>query len=97
MLALETAASSSCPTGADCVNYSMTLPAGDPYVGAYSSNGPTLSHSYPLAAYVLDGLAFVPSSGGTADCTPSEQKTPAYVWTTGATFIVVAPTLGFTH
>ena len=67
------------------------------YVGAYSANGATLSQSSPLAAYVLDGLAFVPSSGGTADCTPSEQKTPAYVLTTGGTFVVVAPTLAFTQ
>ncbi len=97
MLALETAASSSCLTGTDCVNYSMTLPAGGPYVGAYSANGATLAQSSPLAAYVLDGLAFVPSSGGTTDCAPSEQKTPAYVLTTGGTFVVVAPTLAFTQ
>jgi hypothetical protein len=97
MLALETAAASSCPTGTDCVNYSMTLPAGGPYVGAYSANGATLAQSSPLAAYVLDGLAFVPSSGGTTDCAPSEQKTPAYVLTTGGTFVVVAPTLAFTQ
>ena len=96
MLALETAGASSCPTGTDCVSYSMTLPAGGPYVGAYSANGVTLSQSSPLAAYVLDGLAFVPSSGGTADCSPSEQKTQAYVLTTTGSFAVVAQTLTFT-
>ena len=96
MLALETAGVSSCPTGTDCVSYVVTLPAGGPYVGAYSANGVTLSQSSPLAAYVLDGLAFVPSSGGTADCSPSEQKTQAYVLTTTGSFAVVAQTLTFT-
>jgi hypothetical protein len=33
------------------------------------------SQSFPLAAYAFDGLAFVPSSGGAADGSPSEQKT----------------------
>jgi Domain of unknown function (DUF4382)/Carboxypeptidase regulatory-like domain len=77
-LAVETAASASCPQGVDCVNYSMVLPAGGPYVGAYSASGTTLALSAPLATYVVDGLAFVPSSGGTLNCTPSEQKTQAY-------------------
>ncbi len=77
-LAVETAASASCPQGTDCVNYSMMLPAGGPYVGAYSTSGVTLTLSAPLATYVIDGLAFVPSSGGTANCTPTEQKTQAY-------------------
>jgi Domain of unknown function (DUF4382) len=97
MLSLETAAAPSCPTGTDCASYSITLPAGGPYVGAYSPNGATLSQSSPLAAYVLDGLAFVPSSGGTTDCSPVEQKTPVYALTSGGTFVVAAPTLAFTQ
>jgi hypothetical protein len=74
MLALETAAASSCPAGTDSVSYSVMLPAGGPYVGAYSANGAALSPSSPLAAYVLDGLAFVPSSGGTPDCARGNRK-----------------------
>lgn len=77
-LVVETAASQSCPTGTDCVNYTMTLPAGGPYVGAYTTSGVTLALSAPLATYVVDGWAFVPGSGGTADCTPPEQKTQAF-------------------
>lgn len=78
-LAVETATSSSCPTGTACVNYSMLLPAGGPYIGAYSASGATLAQSSPLGTYVIDGLAFVPSSGGVPDCVPSEQKTPPYI------------------
>jgi Domain of unknown function (DUF4382) len=95
-LALETASSSSCSAGTDCATYTMLLPAGGPYVGAYSASGTTLSQSAPLATYIVDGLAFVPSSGGTADCTPSEQKTVSYQLATGGSNIVVQP-LAFTQ
>jgi hypothetical protein len=61
-LALSTAASSSCAMGTDCVSYAMTLPAGGPYVGAYSASGATLTQSSLLATYAVDGLGFVPSS-----------------------------------
>lgn len=94
-LAVETATSSGCATGTDCVGYSMMLPSGGLYIGSYTASGATLSQSSPLASYVLDGLAFVPSSGGTLDCTPSELKTPSYVLTTTGSFTVVAQTLAF--
>lgn len=94
-LAVETAASTSCSSGTDCVSYSMMLPAGGSYIGSYSASGVTLTQSSPLASYVLDGLAFVPSSGGTADCTPPEMKTPTYTLTTTGNFNVVSATLAF--
>ena len=94
-LALETAASSSCSPTADCAGYSLMLPAGGAYVGAYSASGVTLAQSSPLATYVVDGLAFVPSSGGAADCSPSEQTTQPYVLTTN--FNVAVQTLAFTQ
>lgn len=77
-LVVETAASQSCPTGTNCASYTMTLPAGGPYVGAYTTSGVSLALSAPLATYVVDGLAFVPGSGGTVDCTPPEQKTQSF-------------------
>jgi hypothetical protein len=77
-LAVETAAQASCPQGTDCVSYTMLLPAGGAYVGVYSTSGATLALNAPLATYVVDGLAFVPGSGGTATCVPPEQKTQAY-------------------
>jgi Domain of unknown function (DUF4382) len=94
-LAVETAASSSCSSGTDCVSYSMMLPAGGPYIGSYSTSGVTLAQSSPLASYAVDGLAFVPSSGGTADCTPAEMTTPTYTLTATGSFNVASPTLAF--
>jgi hypothetical protein len=78
-LSVETAASSACTAGTDCATYAMMLPSGGPFLGAYSANGITLAQASQQANYVLDGLAFVPSSGGTADCTPAEQKTQSYM------------------
>jgi hypothetical protein len=97
-LAVETAAPTTgpqCPSGTDCANYSMVLPAGGPYIGAYSSNGATLTLSAPLATYVIDGQAFVPSSGGVADCNPSEVKSQSY--TLSNTFTVNVQTLAFSQ
>ena len=95
-LALETAASSNCAAGTDCATYTMLLPAGGPYLGVYSASGVTLSQTSPLATYVVDGLAFVPSSGGAADCSPSEQKTTSYALSVGGSSITIQP-LAFTQ
>lgn len=93
MLALMIQSSSSCPAGTDCMNYTIPLPAGVPYVGAFAASGTTLTLSALPASYTIDGLAFVPSSGGTTDCTPSElQATPV---TPVAGQIVPVSTLAF--
>lgn len=96
-LALGTASGGSCAAGTDCASYSILLPVGGPYIGAYSATGVTLTQSAPLATYILDGLAFVPSSGGAPDCTPPEQKTPPYALTLGGSFNIAAQTLAFTQ
>jgi hypothetical protein len=98
-LALETASSTrslTCPTGTDCVSYTMQLSSGGPYYGAWSSSGATLAQSSLQASYLVDGMAFVPSSGGTADCSLSEIKSSAI--TLGATgpYSVTVPTINFT-
>jgi hypothetical protein len=80
-LSVETAASSgsvTCAAGTDCADYTMLVPSGSAYIGAWSSGGATLTVSPSAAAYVVDGIAFVPGSGGTPNCTPSEVQAPAY-------------------
>jgi Domain of unknown function (DUF4382) len=94
-LSLETAAASSCPAGTDCATYAMMLPSGGPFLGAYSASGVTLSQSSLQANYMLDGLAFVPSSGGTVDCIPSEQKTQSYIPIPSGGTAIAAQTLAF--
>jgi len=73
----------------------MVLPAGGPYIGMYSSSGATLTLGSPLATYVIDGQAVVPSSGGLADCMPSELKSQSYALST--VFAVSVQTLSFTQ
>jgi hypothetical protein len=67
-----TQSSSSCATATYCVSYTIPLPAAAPYVGAFAAGGTTLTLRALPAAYTIDGLAFVPSSGGTTDCSPGD-------------------------
>lgn len=81
---VTTASDSSCPTGTDCVSYSLGLSAGTPFVGAFTAGGTTLTQSPLPASYVVDGIAFVPSSGGMLDCSPNELKSNAVTPAPGA-------------
>lgn len=82
-LNVETAAAvapATCPAGnpsgtTDCVNYTMNLPSGAVNIGAWASSGVTLTVTTNFASYAVDGVATVPGSGGTADCSPSEVTT----------------------
>lgn len=96
-LSVETASSSACAAGTDCVTYAMTVPSQGPFLGAYSASGVTLSQSSLQGNYVVDGLAFVPSSGGTADCTPAELKTQSYAPAPSGGVTIAAQTLSFTQ
>lgn len=93
-LALSTASGSTCPSGTDCAVYSAMLSASAPFVGAFPSGGATLTQSTLAAAYTVDALAFVPSSGGTADCSPNEVQPTAVPPVSGTT--VAVPTIAFT-
>lgn len=92
------------PGGAYCADYGpltqsygttqsagpLQVPAAGAYMGAWSSSGVTLSQPTVLPAYVVDGIATVPNSATTNDCTPSEQKATIL-------FNVNAPTLSVTN
>jgi hypothetical protein len=93
VLALMTQGGGSCPAGTDCVSYTMPLPAAAPYVGAFAAGGTTLTLSALPAAYTIDGLAFVPSSGGTTDCSPGELQAAPVTPVAGQ--IVPVATLAF--
>lgn len=64
------------PTGANCAQYTLVVPASNPSVGAFLAGG--FTYSAPAGGDVLftvDAQAAVPLSGGTPDCTPSEIMT----------------------
>ncbi|MGC9222488.1 MAG: DUF4382 domain-containing protein [Terracidiphilus sp.] len=98
-LALETAATSntppSCPLGTDCANYSLTVPSGGVYAGAWTSGGVSLTAGAMWASYAVDANASVPSSGGTSDCSPSEMTSQATTLTAAGPFTVPVKTLAF--
>jgi hypothetical protein len=90
-LAVETASAAGCAAGTDCASYSMVVPSASVYIGAWSSGGTMLTVSTTAASYVVDGIAFVPGSGGTLDCNPSELQSTAY----SASSTGPVPTLAF--
>jgi len=97
-LSIETASPSgtlTCPAGTDCAVYSLAVSSGSANAGAWSSTGTTLTANVTLATYKFDGLAFVPSSGGLANCSPSEQATAAFTLIAGGSTVAV-DTLEFT-
>jgi len=64
------------PTGANCAQYTLVVPASNPSVGTFLAGG--FSYSVPPGGDVLftvDSQAAVPLSGGTPDCAPSEMMT----------------------
>lgn len=72
--------SNSCPTGspvgANCVQYTLVVPASNPSVGVFASSG--LTFSAPTSGDVLftvDAQAAVPMRGGKPDCMPPEIMT----------------------
>jgi hypothetical protein len=90
---VTTANASTCPSGTACASYTLNVPAAYPMIGSYSASGATFTSTGSGAVtYTVDGLAFVSGSGGTADCSPSEQKTTQTV-TIGAS--ATASTLAF--
>ncbi len=77
--------------------YTMTpVPPVNPTVGAFTTVAPGTSYTAGSgdAAYVVEGQAFEPMSGGTADCSPTTVSTTAVSVAPGTT--ATAPTLAFT-
>ncbi len=94
-LNVETAPGSGCTAGTDCAPYTLNVPGGAVNIGAWASNGVTLTVSTNLASYTVDGLATVPGSGGTADCSPSEITTTPATTLTSSALNVTGLNLGF--
>jgi len=84
-LSLATAVDASCPANTQCAKYSVVVPALNPSIGAFNTSGTTYSTSTGTVNYTMDALAFVPNSGSTADCSPSEQKSALIAVATGTT------------
>jgi hypothetical protein len=74
---LTTAANGSCPPNTDCASYTVSVPALNPSVGVFSTSG-NQTPAPPAGGavdYTMYAVAFIPGSGGTLDCNPSELQT----------------------
>ena len=81
-----------CPTGTDCINYSLPLPSGGAFIGAWSSGGATLAQPSPLASYTVDGIT-------SSTCTALDVNSNPPLVLTGSgpfTTVAVTPNLQFT-
>ncbi len=73
-----TTGTGACPANTDCVSYTIQVPGVNPNIGAWAGATTTWKQdTVTPVTYTLDALAFVTMSGGTADCSPSEQKDTA--------------------
>jgi hypothetical protein len=78
---ISVSSTTNCPTGspmnANCAQYTLVVPASNPSIGVFSSNG--VSYAPPVsgpALYTVSASAAIPMSGGTAnDCTPPSLTT----------------------
>jgi Domain of unknown function (DUF4382) len=77
MANLATASGASCAANTDCGAYTLTVPAANPSVGAFSpsSNQNPAPPATGAVDYTVDARAFVVGGGSTADCNPSDVRT----------------------
>ena len=99
-MTVTTAAGAACPLNTDCASYTLAVPGANPNTGAFATTGASYSQATGAVNYTIGAQAFVPSSAGIADCTPSSLTTSSnnlgapLTVTPGATSS--AATLGFT-
>jgi len=81
-----------CPNGTDCINYSLPVPSGGAYIGAWSAGGTTLTEPAPLASYAVDGMT-------TSTCMAADVNSNPAIALTGSgpfTSVAITPNLQFT-
>jgi hypothetical protein len=99
---VATAANASCPASTDCASYTLSVPAANPSLGAFSTSGVQKPAAPASGAvnYTVDAIAFIPGGSGTLDCNPSELQTSSNINNTSlvvtAGTSVTAATLAFT-
>ena len=81
-----------CPTGTDCINYSLFVPSTGAYIGAWSAGGATLAQPAPLPSYAVDGIT-------TNTCSASDVNSNPPLALTGTgpfASLAITPNLAFT-
>ncbi len=73
---LTTTSGATCPANTDCASYTLSVPASNPSVGAFSTSGNQTPGPPASGAvnYTVDAVAFAPGSSSTLDCSPSDLQ-----------------------
>ncbi len=75
-----------CPAGTDCADYSLSVPAGNPWVGVFSA--PPITYTKVPAATIMyrdEARAFIAATDdSTPNCSPSNQHTDVTLPVVGA-------------
>jgi hypothetical protein len=81
-----------CPTATDCINYSLPVPSGGAYIGAWSAGSTTLTQPAPLATYAVDGI-----TTNTCTATDLNSNPPIGLTPPGGPFtsVAITPNLQF--
>ncbi len=91
---LSTAAGASCPANTDCATYTLSVPALNPSIGAFTaaaSQKPAAPASGAVT-YTLDAHAFTTDGTSTPDCSPSDLQTSSTTTNTPMTVTAGAST-----
>ena len=92
---IATERGTSCPARTECAIYLLNVPASNPLVGTFSASGtPYAPPASGSAAYSVNAQAFIPSSAGTPNCTPSSLLTEPVTVSAGT--LTPAASLAFT-
>ena len=81
-----------CPSGTDCINYSLPVPSTGAYIGTWSAGGATLTQPAPLPSYAVDGIT-------ASTCTASDVNSNPPLALTGTgpfASVAITPNLAFT-
>jgi hypothetical protein len=81
-----------CPSGTDCINYSLPVPATGAYIGAWSASGATLAQPAALPSYAVDSI-----TSSTCSASDVNSNPPLALTGTGPfTSVAITPNLVFT-
>jgi len=81
-----------CPSGTDCINYSLPVPSTGAYIGAWSAAGATLAQPASLPSYAVGGIT-------TSTCSASDVNSNPPLALAGSgpfTSVAITPNLAFT-
>jgi hypothetical protein len=95
-LNVPTQPSASCPSGTDCADFQLTLPAASPVTGQFSPSGTSYFPGAGVPSFQIEGTSFSPLSGGLPFCSPTFSSLNTGLLTPGGVLDLTPTPLSFT-